>query len=105
MGLRYRLHDKRLLGKPDLVFPSRRIALFVHGCFWHQHHGCRRASTPKSHTDYWTAKLQRNVERDERSRASLKAAGWTVETIWECETQDATYLRKRLEKIVATKSA
>ena len=74
-GLRYQLHDRRLPGSPDLVFPSRRIALFVHGCFWHQHPGCAAAERPRTRLDYWTRKLDGNMERDLRRRAELEAAG------------------------------
>lgn len=86
-GLRYRLHDRRLPGKPDLIFPSRRVAVFVNGCFFHQHPGCSRARLPKSRRDFWEAKLRGNVERDRRKQAELAAAGWTVLVIWECETE------------------
>lgn len=91
-GLRYRLHDRRLPGAPDLVFPSRRIALFVHGCFWHQHPGCTAARMPKSRLDFWEPKLAGNVARDARHMVELKAAGWTPLVIWECETRDAQRL-------------
>lgn len=74
-GLRYRLHDRRLPGVPDLVFPSRRVALFVHGCFWHQHPGCEAAARPKSRPDYWNRKLDGNVARDARHLAEV-ATGW-----------------------------
>lgn len=87
-GLRYRLHDRRLPGVPDLVFPSRRIILFVHGCFWHRHPGCAAARLPKSRLDFWEPKLAGNVERDKRNRAALEAAGWEVMVIWECETRN-----------------
>ena len=87
-GLRYRLHDRRLPGVPDLVFPSRRVALFVHGCFWHQHPGCQAAARPKSRPDYWNRKLDGNVARDARHLVELAAAGWTALVIWECETRD-----------------
>lgn len=87
-GLRYRLHDKKLPGKPDLVFPSRRVVVFVHGCFWHQHEGCPRAKRPTSNTDYWTKKLDGNVARDQRHMAELEAMGWTPTVIWECEATD-----------------
>lgn len=88
VGLRFRLHRADLPGKPDLVFPKLQTALFVHGCFWHQHSGCRRASRPKSHTEYWERKLQRNVERDARSIQALQDQGWRAVVIWECETLD-----------------
>lgn len=91
-GLRYRLHDRRLPGVPDLVFPGRRIALFVHGCFWHRHPGCSAARLPKSRREFWEPKLAGNVERDERNRAALEALGWTVMVIWECETRDPAAL-------------
>ena len=92
LGLRFRLHRSDLPGKPDLVFPKFRLALFVHGCFWHQHAGCRRASMPKSRTDYWEAKLRRNVERDALNASALKLMGWRSVVIWECETQDTKNL-------------
>src|SRR5690349_20790650 len=78
-GLRFRLHRRDLPGKPDLVFPRYRIALFVHGCFWHQHRDCRLASKPKTREDYWVPKLAANVSRDRRSRRSLAALGWSSE--------------------------
>lgn len=91
-GLRYRLHDRRLPGVPDLVFPARRIALFVHGCFWHQHPGCAAARMPKSRLDFWQPKLVGNVSRDASKRAQLEALGWTVKVIWECETRSSAAL-------------
>lgn len=84
-GLRYRLHDKRLPGHPDLVFPGRRTVVFVHGCFWHCHEGCSNFRIPKTRTDWWTVKLARNKARDIEVRAKLEAAGWRVIVIWECE--------------------
>ncbi len=98
-GLRYRLHDRRLPGAPDLVFSSRRLAVFVHGCFWHQHPGCAAAARPRSHLDYWTRKLDGNVARDRRRCDELKAAGWDVEVIWECETRDPAALARLAENI------
>src|SRR4051812_48188197 len=78
-GLRFRLHRRDLPGHPDLVFPRYRVALFVHGCFWHQHEGCRLASKPKTRTDYWTPKLTANVARDAKSSAALLSLGWHSE--------------------------
>lgn len=98
-GLRYRLHDRRLPGKPDLVFPSRRVALFVHGCFWHQHANCLAAVRPKSSSEYWTRKLDGNVARDARHQEALEAAGWTVLVIWECETRNPKALNALLQHI------
>lgn len=100
-GLRFRLHDRRLPGVPDLVFPGRRIALFVHGCFWHQHPACSAAKRPHSNLEYWAKKLDGNVERDRRHLSELEAAGWKVLVIWECETrsQDAlTNLANRIRE-------
>jgi DNA mismatch endonuclease, patch repair protein len=99
MGLRFRLHRRDLKGTPDLVFVKYRVAIFVHGCFWHQHPHCGRASMPKSRSDFWRKKLKRNVERDARARWELEKAGWRVETIWECETKDGILIKNRLKRI------
>src|SRR5579871_634742 len=88
LGLRYRLHRRDMPGKPDLVFPKYYIALFVHGCFWHRHEGCKKASTPKSRTEFWQTKFDRNVARDTQVFEELRRLGWQVETIWECELKD-----------------
>lgn len=86
-GLRFRLHRKDLPGKPDIILPSRRIAIFVHGCFWHRHPdtACKLARMPKSRIDFWGPKLASNRERDIQKEQALTAAGWNVFTIWECE--------------------
>jgi DNA mismatch endonuclease (patch repair protein) len=86
-GLRYRLHNKTITGKPDLLFLDRRVALFVHGCFWHAHTGCVRHRIPKSRVEWWTAKIERTKERDVEVQTRLTAAGWIVLVIWECEAQ------------------
>ena len=83
-GLRYRLYAN-LPGSPDLIFPKYRVAVFVHGCFWHQHPGCRHSGIPLSNQSYWTPKLARTIARDKRNAAQLEEAGWRVQTIWECE--------------------
>ena len=88
LGLRFGLHRRDLPGTPDLVFPGRRIALFVHGCFWHRHTGCRLAYTPKSRIEFWQAKFEGNVARDRRKESDLQKAGWMPVVIWECETRD-----------------
>lgn len=85
LGYRFRLHRKDLPGSPDIVLPGRKAVIFVHGCFWHGH-GCKRGSrAPKTNADYWTKKLAGNIARDARTRAELKALGWQVLVVWECE--------------------
>jgi DNA mismatch endonuclease (patch repair protein) len=99
LGYRYRLHRKDLPGKPDLVFGSKRKVIFVHGCFWHGHElkGCLDGRRPKSNTSYWVPKLARNKSRDAERIAALEANGWTVLTIWECETKDLGAVERRLK--------
>lgn len=96
MGLRFRLHRNDLPGRPDLVFPKHRLAVFVHGCFWHRHEGCRHASTPKSRVAFWTEKFAANVARDARQEAALRALGWRVLVIWQCESRDEAAVERRL---------
>jgi len=86
LGYRYRLHQKDLPGRPDLVFSSRRKIVLVNGCFWHGHNCARGARRPKENSDYWQTKIERNVERDARNLEALQDAGWQVLTVWECET-------------------
>lgn len=83
-GYRYRLHDRRMPGRPDIVLPKHRVAIFVHGCFWHRHQGCRLCTTPGTRPEFWHDKFEANVERDQRNTASLVTSGWRVATIWEC---------------------
>lgn len=90
LGLRYRLHGAGLPGKPDLVFPRYRTVVFVHGCFWHRHSGCNIATTPKSNTQFWLEKFEKNVERDARVVTQLQMMGWKVITVWECELASFT---------------
>jgi DNA mismatch endonuclease (patch repair protein) len=85
IGFRYRLHDKKLPGKPDLVFKKFKTVIFVHGCFWHLHENCRDGRLPKSKLDYWEPKLKKNVERDIIHEENLKSLGWKVVVVWECE--------------------
>jgi DNA mismatch endonuclease (patch repair protein) len=87
-GFRFRLHAKELPGNPDIVLPKYRAAIFVHGCFWHRHEGCRNATMPSTRTEFWKSKFASNVGRDERNQAALTAAGWTVFTVWECELKN-----------------
>lgn len=88
-GLRFRLHRRDLPGTPDIVLPALRTVVQVHGCFWHGH-DCRCGRAPSSNVEFWSAKLQRNVERDNRTTAALEAAGWSVRTVWQCELKSAT---------------
>ncbi len=99
LGLRYRLHRCDLPGKPDLVFPKFRTVIFVHGCFWHRHPGCKKATMPKSRVEFWREKFEKNVARDQRVVGDLEELGWKVETVWECETKDTKLLARRLEHL------
>jgi DNA mismatch endonuclease (patch repair protein) len=100
MGFRFRLHRRDLPGVPDLVLPRHQKAIQIHGCFWHQHEGCRLARQPKSRLDYWLPKLARNAERDHETRAALEAAGWSYLVIWECETQKPEMLQSILRRFL-----
>jgi len=95
LGGRYRLNRKDLPGKPDIVLSGRRLAIFVHGCFWHGHDCARGARVPKANRDYWLAKVARNRARDLNAQAALEAAGWRVEVVWECALRDADALEAR----------
>ena len=97
-GYRFRLHRRDLPGTPDLVFPSRKTAVFVHGCFWHRHEHCRRASTPKTRVEFWKEKFHRNVQRDRVNQNRLEQAGWKVIIVWECETTNLESLGARLRR-------
>ncbi|KQQ78995.1 DNA mismatch endonuclease Vsr [Aureimonas sp. Leaf324] len=85
LGFRFRLHGNRLPGKPDIVLPRYRTAIFVHGCFWHRHEGCKVATTPKTNTSFWVDKFNRNVARDAAAAVELQASGWKVLVAWECD--------------------
>jgi DNA mismatch endonuclease (patch repair protein) len=100
-GLRYRLQGKRLPGRPDLVFPSRRAVVLVHGCFWHRHPdpACKLARMPKTRKDFWVPKLEGNAERDRRNLTELEKLGWRVFVVWECQTKDAVQLGELAEEI------
>jgi DNA mismatch endonuclease (patch repair protein) len=103
LGYRYRLHGKELPGKPDLVFPSRRKVIFVHGCFWHGHECARGARVPKENRDYWQTKIFRNRERDARNVKALTEAGWDVAVFWECELREELALEKRLTDFLGSR--
>lgn len=94
-GLRYRLHSKLLPGKPDIVLPRSRVAIFVHGCFWHRHARCKFAYTPKSNIKFWLEKFDSNVRRDRLARSALRKAGWRVLIVWGCEVDE-----ERLKRLV-----
>jgi DNA mismatch endonuclease (patch repair protein) len=100
LGFRYRLHAKDVPGKPDLVFRKMQKAIFVHGCFWHRHPGCSRASLPKTRVEFWREKFEKNVTRDNRVRRALRRNGWRVLTIWQCELHDPARLTRRLSEFL-----
>lgn len=103
MGFRFRIHRNDLPGKPDIVLPKHRAVVFVHGCFWHRHQGCRRATTPADNRDYWLPKFERTVKRDQRNAAELRERGWNVVTIWECEGKKPETLKRRLFSAITNK--
>lgn len=105
LGYRFRLHRRDLPGRPDIVLPRHRLAIFVHGCFWHQHPGCRLASRPKTREDYWLPKLAGNVQRDERAYENLRATGWRVAVVWECDTRKPEALQQQILEIMDASKA
>lgn len=102
MGFRYRLHRKDLQGSPDLVFPRLRKVIFVHGCFWHRHPGCRFAYTPKSNIQFWLKKLEANSRRDAQALKTLEALGWEILVVWECEVSNLPSLSRKLNSFLAS---
>lgn len=96
MGLRFRLHRKDLPGSPDIVLPKHRIVVFVHGCFWHRHEGCKYSTIPKTRQEFWLSKFESNVVRDMRNQAELEQLGWRVLVVWECELRKPEALRSRI---------
>jgi DNA mismatch endonuclease (patch repair protein) len=100
LGFRYRLHGKNLPGRPDIVLASRRSVIFVNGCFWHQHEGCNRAKRPETRAEYWSAKLDENVERDRRNLLQLKSMGWRVLTIWECQLRRPNDISRKITRFL-----
>lgn len=99
LGMRYRLHGAGLPGKPDIVFPRYKAIVFVHGCFWHRHPGCSIATTPKSNTDFWLDKFQKNIARDTKVVQALELLGWRVFVVWECNLSSATKTSSTAEQI------
>lgn len=100
MGYRYRLHSRKLPGIPDMVFPRRRKIIFVHGCYWHRHEGCRNCRLPKTRLDFWVPKLEGNRRRDIENQQKLRELGWDVLVIWECEIKDRQALTDRLKNFL-----
>ena len=100
LGYRFRLHRRTLPGTPDICFPGRKKAIFVHGCFWHRHEGCRRTTTPMTRTSFWNAKFQKNVERDRANLKELRELGWRVMVVWGCETAKPAALGPRLVRFL-----
>jgi len=102
LGARFRLHRRDLPGAPDIVLPGRKLAIFVHGCFWHGHDCARGAREPKANAAYWRAKIGRNRERDAANQAKLAKLGWRAEVIWECGLKDQAALEVRLKMLLQT---
>jgi len=100
LGARFRLHRKDLPGAPDIVLPGRKLAIFVHGCFWHGHDCARGARQPKQNADYWLGKIGRNRSRDSENQTKLADLGWRVEVLWECDLKDAAVLEARLAALL-----
>jgi DNA mismatch endonuclease (patch repair protein) len=97
MGYRFRLNRKDLVGKPDMVLPKYKTVIFVHGCFWHRHHNCNLAYTPKSNKEFWDKKFKSNVKRDRYVKTELEKQGWHVIIIWECELRSCDILSDRID--------
>lgn len=100
MNYRYRLHRKDLPGSPDIVFGKKRKAIFVHGCFWHRHPGCSKATSPRTRAEFWSEKFERNVERDRQAESRLADMGWRSLVVWECEIREPETLTSRLRRFL-----
>jgi len=98
MGYRFRLHRKDLPGKPDIVLPRYKSVIFVHGCFWHRHKGCKNATSPKTKKTFWREKFRTNVERDRKVQKEMKSMGWRIQIIWECELSDLDKVKRFLKE-------
>jgi DNA mismatch endonuclease (patch repair protein) len=103
-GFRYRLHVKTLPGKPDLVLKKYRTVVFIHGCFWHGHEGCKRGNMPKTNKKYWKNKIERNIARDKKNVKILKRSGWNVFIVWECELKEPENVLKKFHRFIKTKN-
>jgi len=104
LGYRFRLHRRDLPGNPDIVLPKYGVAIFVHGCFWHQHSGCIDCSNPKTRAEYWGPKLLANRKRDQRNRRRLRQIGWIPVVLWECQTNNRGMLKKKMMRILNRES-
>lgn len=98
LGYRFRLHRRELPGKPDIVLPKYQTVIFVHGCFWHCHRNCKRSGIPKSNVQFWHSKFQENTKRDKRHCRKLRALGWRVLIVWECETESLDRMEKKIRR-------
>lgn len=101
MGYRFRLHHRDLPGTPDIVLPRHRTVIFVHGCFWHQHPGCKKATAPKTRVEFWAEKFERNIARDRLKETALREMGWQVLIVWECDTKSVEALSAKLASALA----
>lgn len=101
-GFRYRKNDKRLPGTPDIVLSKYKAVIFVHGCFWHHHEGCKKAKLPETRIEFWEHKISKNVQRDKKNYSDLKAAGWRVIVVWQCEISSRKKREIKLPKLVET---
>jgi len=100
MGYRFRLHGKKLPGRPDIVLPKHKTVVFVHGCFWHRHKGCKNCTTPTSNRTFWVKKLEGNAARDRVKERALRRLGWRVIVVWECETAKLERLSPRMMRLL-----
>ena len=101
LGYRFRVNDKNLPGKPDIVFKGRQKAIFVHGCFWHRHNNCKYASSPKTNLSFWEEKFTKNINRDKKVKSNLRLMGWQVLVVWQCELKKPETLSKKLIKFIS----
>jgi DNA mismatch endonuclease (patch repair protein) len=100
IGIRYRLHNSKLPGKPDIIISKAKTIIFINGCFWHQHKNCKKQAVPASNKDYWEKKLKRNIEKQKQDISALRALGWKVHKIWECQTADEKKLTNKVLQIL-----
>jgi len=105
LGFRFRKNVSSLIGKPDIVLPKYKTIIFVHGCFWHQHTGCRKSRRPTTNTEFWNEKLDKNMERDKQTEAKLKNLGWNILTVWDCEIKDKELLIEKLKSSLVGKDS